>query len=236
MTDNAVIVTGATGGLGAAVVRVALEHGWVPCVTWRTEERLDQLIVAAGCSLSDLTDVKVDVTDPVSIEHLRSVVLEAHGKVHGLLNLVGGYRGGKTVPETTLEEWHGMMQLNLNTVFLMSQVFAPVLAGQKMGSIVNISSKAARRGQARSGAYSVSKAGVLTLTETLADELKATGVRVNAVLPSIIRTKANEAAMPKADSSRWIAPEEVAEVCMFLLSDRSSGITGQAIPAYGKLL
>ncbi len=126
------------------------------------------------------------------------------------------------------------MNMNLKSVFLCSKAVLPQMIKQNYGKIINISSRPALKGVAGVGAYSASKAGVLNLTETIADEVRDYDINVNAILPSTIDTPANRRDMPEADFSKWVKPEEIARVMVFLASDDSKPISGAGIPVYGK--
>jgi NAD(P)-dependent dehydrogenase (short-subunit alcohol dehydrogenase family) len=127
-----------------------------------------------------------------------------------------------------------MMNINLKSTFLCSKAVLPQMIKQNYGKIINISSRPALKGSAGVGAYAASKAGVLNLTETIAEEVKDYDINVNAILPSTIDTPANRKAMPDADFSKWVKPEEIARVIIFLSSDESKPISGAGIPVYGK--
>ena len=149
-----------------------------------------------------------------------------------MVNLAGGYRWTRVADtdDATLEH---LLDLNLRTTFAMCRAAAPALVAAGGGAIVNVSARAALRGEAGNGVYGATKAAVLALTQSLSAELKGDGVNVNAVLPSIIDTPANRKAMPKSDPATWVAPADLASVIVFLASDAAAAIHGAAIPVYG---
>ncbi len=160
--------------------------------------------------------------------------VDAHGRLDVLVNIVGGYAGGPTVPETDLATWRGQFELNATTAFLMARAAVPVMQERGWGRIVNVSSRVARTAPAGLSAYAVSKAAVIALTEVLANETREHGITVNAILPSVIDTPANRRDMAGADFDRWVKPEEIGNVIRFLVSEESGIISGAAIPVYGR--
>ena len=163
--------------------------------------------------------------------------LEMFGRVDILLNIVGAYVGGKDVAETEEDEWDFMMTTNLKSVFLCSKAILPTMIRQNFGKIVSVAARPAveKRFRVKSGAYAVSKAGVVVLTETMAEEVKRYDINVNCVLPSTIDTPNNRKNLLRADSAKWVKPEDIAKVILFLVSDDSKMISGAAIPVYGKV-
>jgi NAD(P)-dependent dehydrogenase (short-subunit alcohol dehydrogenase family) len=154
-------------------------------------------------------------------------------RIDVLVNIVGGFVYSK-IQDTDEKTWDRMMNMNLKSTFLCSKAVLPQMIKQNYGRIINISSRPALKGSAGVGAYSASKAGVLNLTETIADEVKDYDINVNAILPSTIDTPANRRDMPRADFTKWVKPEEIARVMVFLVSDDSKPISGAGIPVYGK--
>jgi NAD(P)-dependent dehydrogenase (short-subunit alcohol dehydrogenase family) len=162
--------------------------------------------------------------------------VEKHGRVDFLLNIAGAWGGGKDVANTDEQTWDFMMNLNLKSVFLCCKAVLPFMIKQNYGRIVSVASRAAveKRWRAKSAAYAVSKAGVVVLTEAIAEEVKDYNINVNCILPSTIDTPANRRDLPKADFSKWVNPKDIAEVIVFLLSDASEIISGASVPVYGK--
>jgi NAD(P)-dependent dehydrogenase (short-subunit alcohol dehydrogenase family) len=156
-------------------------------------------------------------------------VIERHGRVDALVNAVGGFAGGELV-STSMAEWNRMLALNLNTAMLGCRAVLPAMIRARRGRIVNIASRAVVPPQGGFIAYTVSKAAVITLTQALAQEVRAHGITVNAVLPSTMDTPANRRAMPDADRSAWVTTEAVALVVAFLASDAAEAVSGAAVP------
>jgi NAD(P)-dependent dehydrogenase (short-subunit alcohol dehydrogenase family) len=222
------LVTGGTGALGQAVVRVLLDAG-ARVVATRREAPAQGVAADERLSL-----VSADLTDEQAVERMIQEIVARHARLDILMNTVGGYRAGQPVTELDAQTWQAMLNLNLQTTFFASKHAARVMAPQRYGRIVNVSSRAALTGRRNAAAYAVSKAAVITLTEVQAEELRDAGVTVNAVLPSIIDTPTNRQVMSTADTSHWPTPEEVARVMAFLASDDASIISGASIPVYGR--
>lgn len=247
MTDRfqgkAVLVAGGTGGLGRAVSLAFLNEGAAVHVTYRSEEEFTALQGAVGQSVhsSGLKEAPVlhgvaplyghrtDVTN----EQQAATLFEKFARIDVLINAVGSYAGGTPLWQTGLDVYERMMNLNVRPGFVLAHAVAPLMIAQKSGVIVNISSRAAVDHAAGGSAYAASKAATLAMMDSLAADLKGTGVRVNTVLPSIIDTAANRKAMPDADFSKWPKPEEIASVVLFLASDEARLIHGASIPVYG---
>ena len=227
------LVAGGTGGLGRAVGLAFLREGANVAVTYRKQEEFDTLKLAAGVNASRLGGYVTDVTDDAAVGQLVGKIVSEHGRLDALVNTVGGYAGGKQMWEAETRELEQMLALNLRSGFALSRAAVPAMLKQKRGTIVNIAAKAAVDHPAGAAAYAASKAAALALLDSLAAELKGSGVRVNTVLPSIIDTEANRKSMPKADFSLWPKPEDIARVILFLCSDDARVIHGAAIPVYG---
>ncbi len=232
-SDSVVIVTGAAGNLGSAVARAFYAaHAHLVLVDHKPD-RLARQFPELVDSADHFLAASVDVTDEQAIAQMVDETLERLGRIDVLVNTVGGYRAGKPVHETGLETWDSMMDLNARTVFLVSRAVVPAMLRQEAGKIVNVGSRAALQGGARAAAYSAAKSAVIRLTESMAAELKKSGINVNCVLPGTIDTPENREAMAKADFSRWVKPEAIADVILFLASEAARPIHGAAIPVYG---
>jgi NAD(P)-dependent dehydrogenase (short-subunit alcohol dehydrogenase family) len=226
MRDKIVVVTGGFGVLGHAVAEAALAAGAFVALPGREKKsKLDEqerLLVLGG----------IDLTDFAAVKQAFEVVAARFGKIDGLANVAGGFRW-QTLSDGDLSVWTGQFAMNLLTAATACKAALPYLRASQ-GAIVNIASAPAKKAGAGMGAYAASKAGVLRLTESLAEEEKNTGVRVNAVLPTIIDTPRNRADMPKADFSRWVKPEDIAKAILFLLSSDAKAITGAEILIAGR--
>ena len=231
-SGKSVIVAGGTGGLGRAVSLAFLEEGAKVVVTYRNEKEFDALRSAAGNS-SSLEGHRVDVTEETAVRRFIDEVLVKHVKLDALVNSVGGYAGGVNLWETDPKLFDQMFALNMQSVYVLARAAVPVMLKQGHGAMVNIASKAAVDHAAGAAAYAASKAAAVAMMDSLAAELKGTGVRVNSILPSIIDTEINRKAMPKADFAKWPKPADIARVILFLCSDQAKLIHGAAVPVYG---
>ena len=232
-TGKVVLVAGGTGGLGRAVSLAFLNEGAELIVTYVTAEEFDGLKTIAGENSSRLTGRKVDVTDEEAVQRIIDGILADHGRLDVLVNTVGGYVGGMKLWDTETGALERMLALNLRSGFVLSRAAARVMLAKGKGAIVNVAAKAAFDHEAGLAAYAASKAAAVALMDSLAADLKGTGVRANSILPSIIDTPTNRKAMPSADFSRWPKPEDIARVVLFLSSDDAAVIHGAAIPVYG---
>jgi len=227
------LITGGTGGLGRAVSLAFLEEGARVIVTYRDQKEFDDLKRAAGKNAASLQGHVVDVTDETAVEQLVGTILAEHSRLDVVVNTVGGYAGGTKLWELDAKIFDRMLALNLRSGYTILRAVVPSMLKQKRGAIVNIASKAAVDHAAGAAAYAASKAAAVAMIDSLAADLKGTGVRANSVLPSIIDTEANRQAMPHADFAQWPKPEEIARVILFLCSEDARLIHGAAIPVYG---
>jgi NAD(P)-dependent dehydrogenase (short-subunit alcohol dehydrogenase family) len=232
-SGTVVLVAGGTGGLGRSVALGFLEEAANVIVTYRKPEEFDQLKTAAGASAASLEGQKVDVTDEAAVAQLIERIVAKYRRLDALVNTVGGYAGGAKLWESDSKALDQMLALNLRSGYVLSRAAVRAMLPQRHGSIVNVASKAAVDHAPGIAAYAASKAAALALLGSLAAELLGTGVRANSVLPSIIDTEANRAAMPDADYSKWPKPGDIAKVVLFLCSDEAKVIHGAAIPVYG---
>ena len=231
--EKLVLVAGGTGALGRAVTLSFLDELAHVIVTYRRQEAFDALNKAAGANASSLEGHQVDVTDEAAVRRVIEGILARSGRVDVLVNTVGAYAGGATLWETDSKTFDQMLALNLRSGYVLCRAIVPVMLKQRGGVIANVSSRAAVDHAAGMAAYAASKAAALAMIDSLAAELKGTGVRVNSVLPSIIDTGANRKAMPTADFTKWPKPEEIARVIIFLCGEDAGLIHGAALPVYG---
>jgi NAD(P)-dependent dehydrogenase (short-subunit alcohol dehydrogenase family) len=227
------LVAGGTGGLGRAVSRAFLEEGATVIVTYRREQEMSALRSAAGPQAQALEGHAVDVTDESAVGQFVTDVVTRHGRIDAVVNAIGGYAGGIKLWDMETNVFDSQLSLNLRAGFNLARAVMPALLRQKAGSFVNVASKAAVDHAAGAAAYAASKAAAVALMDSLAADAKATGIRVNSILPSIIDTPANRAAMPGADFASWPKAEDIAQVILFLCSDAARTIHGAAIPVYG---
>jgi NAD(P)-dependent dehydrogenase (short-subunit alcohol dehydrogenase family) len=226
MSDATVVVTGGTGGLGSAVTRAFLGAGWHVVVPWIAERELERVQ-----EHERLTLVRADLFDPGDV---AGVVEAAGPSLRALVNLVGGFAEHGRIHETPFETFEEQLRLNLRPTYLCAAAAIPAMLAVGGGAIVCVSSRAARRPFPGAAGYIVSKAAVLALVDALDAEYRKDGIRVNAVLPSVIDTPFNRASMPDADFDTWVHPDEIARVIAFLCSDDASVTSGAHVPVYGQ--
>jgi NAD(P)-dependent dehydrogenase (short-subunit alcohol dehydrogenase family) len=229
LQGKVVAVTGAFGSLGAAVVQRVLAHGAQVAAIDRVAAPRDPVALAGATLLGD-----VDLGDAASAKAAFDDIAGKLGGLDALVNVAGGF-AWETLADGHLETWDKLYTMNLRTAVAASQAALPHLIARGQGAIVNVGANGASKAGAGMGAYAASKAGVARLTEALAEELKDRFITVNAVLPSTIDTPPNRADMPKADFSRWVQPAQLADVIVFLLSDRARAVTGALLPVVGRV-
>jgi NAD(P)-dependent dehydrogenase (short-subunit alcohol dehydrogenase family) len=218
-----VVVTGGTGGLGAAVTHALLVDDWNVVVPWFAEEELERVDAHER-----LTLVQADLTDPGSAANVAAAAGE---DLRAVVNLVGGFAMGGRVHETPVEEFEEQFRLNLRPTYLVSAAAIPRMS---KGTVVCVGTRAALRPFPGAAGYVASKAALLAFVRALDAEYRDDGIRVNAVLPSVIDTPANRSSMPDADYDTWVHPDEIAAVIHFLSTDASSPVSGAELPVYGR--
>lgn len=227
-----VLVTGGTGYLGSAVCKAFAETGARVVAVYVLDREVPYFRRTLGPLTRGVSLVKADVTTAGEMDRVAKDVVKRSGRIDALVNTVGGYMSG-SVEETTGEDFDRAMELNLKSAFLSCRAVIPAMRRARRGKIVNVSSEASLVGEADSFLYSASKSGINRLTESLARELKPLNVNVNCVMPRIMDTPANRKAMPDADVSSWVKPDQVARVIRWLCSNDADPISGAAVPLYG---
>jgi NAD(P)-dependent dehydrogenase (short-subunit alcohol dehydrogenase family) len=233
-TDQVVIVTGAGGSLGSAVAHRFMQTGARMCLAEVNAESLSRRFPEPRPAGDHYLAAPLDANDPDSVQGMVDQVVSRFGRVDVLVNTVGGFRTGTPVHETPVELWDGMMDLNARTAFLVSRAVVPPMLQQGSGKIVSVAARPGLQGRRNSAAYGASKAAVIRLTESLSAELRDSGINVNCVIPGTLDTPPNREAMPDADVNRWVQPDSLAEVILFLASPAARDIHGAAIPVYGR--
>ena len=227
--SQVVVVAGGTGGLGKAVSLAFLAEGATVVATYRSQTEFDALQLAAAESSSRLEGHIVDVLDETALQTFTTDVVTRHGQLDAVVNAVGGYAAGSPPWEMPADALDKMLALNLRSGYLLLRTVVPTLLAQRRGAIVNIAAVAAVQHVASAAEYVASKAAAVAMVDSAAANLKGTGVRANSVLPSIINTAPNRAAMPDADHAAWPTPEDIARVILFLCSDDARLVNGAAI-------
>ena len=226
MNGKVVIVTGASGALGRVVLASALAKG-------AKVAGIDHAASGIETTTERIEFGGVDLTDPAAASKAIGAAASHFGQLDALINIAGGF-AFETVDEGDPKTWQRMYALNVLTTLNASRAAIPHLTRSKAGRIVNVGAMGALQAGAGMGPYAASKAGVHRLTEALAAEWKGK-ITVNAVLPSTIDTAANRASMPDADFTKWVRPEELADVILFLASDAASAVTGALLPVSGRV-
>jgi NAD(P)-dependent dehydrogenase (short-subunit alcohol dehydrogenase family) len=175
-----------------------------------------------------------NLSDPAGAAEVIQAALAQFGRVDVLLNLAGGFGGGKPVSESADDDLNRMLDINLRTAYNLSRAALKPMLAQQWGRIINVGSRDALHGRPNYSAYAISKAGVLRLTESMAAEVQDYGITVNAIVPGTIDTEANRKNSPDADFSKWVKPTEIAATLLFLASEGAAAINGAAIPLYGR--
>jgi NAD(P)-dependent dehydrogenase (short-subunit alcohol dehydrogenase family) len=231
--ERVVVVAGGTGGLGRAVSLAFLEDGARVGVTYRKQDEFDTLKKLAAGNDSRLDGYDVDVTDEAEVDKFVKGIVTRHGRLDAMVNTVGGYAGGVKLWELDTKVFEQMLALNLRAGYALSRAAVRVMLKQGSGAIVSVAAKAAIDHGAGAAAYAASKAAAVAMIDSLAEDLKGTGIRANSILPSIMDTEANRKAMPQADFAKWPKPEDIARVIVFLCSDSAKVIHGAAVPVFG---
>jgi NAD(P)-dependent dehydrogenase (short-subunit alcohol dehydrogenase family) len=232
-SDQVVLVTGPAGNLGSAVAYRFDRAGAQLALFDRHPDRLEKVFSDLRKSPNHLLIGSVDLTDPDTVETAVKRVIDHYRRIDVLVNTAGGYRAGTPVHETSLETWDFMLNLNARTAFIMCRAVIPFMIQAGSGAIINIGARPGLKGVANAAAYGASKSVVIRLTESLSAELKRHGINVNCVLPGTIDTEKNREDMPNAKFDRWVKPEAIADVILFLSSDAARAIHGASIPVYG---
>ena len=231
--ENVIIITGATGNLGSVTAHAFQAAGQRTVLVDRSQERLREVFAGLADSPQHFLAGGVDLSDPASLGELVGRTLARFGRIDALVHTVGAWRGGKPVHETDLADWDFLFNVNLRTTLFCCRAVIPQMLKQRRGKIINVASRDGLAGSAGYAAYSASKSAVLRLTEALAEEVKASNINVNCIMPGTIDTPQNRAASPNADFGKWVEPAAIADVIQFLASDASRAINGAALPVFG---
>jgi len=205
-------------------------------IPWVVEPEVPMLKQRLGNRFSDANVLlkRVDVGDEAQIASFVNDVTTKFGKVDILVNLVGGFWGGKSIAETSQAEWQAMFDMNVKPTFLCCRAVVPAMKKNSYGRIVSVSSRTGLLGAGDFAAYAVAKGAIATFTVSLAEEVLPDNVLVNAIAPSTIDTEANRAAMPKAKHENWVKPEDIARTIAFLCSEENRVTSGTVVPVYGR--
>jgi NAD(P)-dependent dehydrogenase (short-subunit alcohol dehydrogenase family) len=227
MPESVVLITGASGGLGASVTEAFLASGALVAGSSRR-------IADSAFTHPNFRAFPADLADPAQARALADSVLAVHGRIDALVHLAGGFSGGASVHESDDTLWDQMFAINLRAALHAFRAVLPHMRAAKYGRIVAIASRAAVEPAPGIAAYSASKAALVSLVKTVALENRALGITANAILPGTIDTAANRQWGTPEEQAKWVSPERLAALAVFLVSDAAADITGAAIPAYGK--
>jgi NAD(P)-dependent dehydrogenase (short-subunit alcohol dehydrogenase family) len=219
LDGKVVVITGGSGALGQTVTPVCV-HAGARVIT------VDRTIPS---NVAGWTALQADVTDEADVQRVVREVIQSHGRLDVLINLVGGFAMGP-LADTDVEIWERMLAMNVTPAFLLSKAVIPHMTKQGHGRILHVAAWAAVEPFPGAAAYIIAKSSLIALIKVLALELKGSGVTVNGVLPNTIDTPANRANMPKVDPSTWTKPESIAEALLFLASEEAGQVSGAAIP------
>jgi NAD(P)-dependent dehydrogenase (short-subunit alcohol dehydrogenase family) len=228
-----VAITGASGNLGASIAKLFASHGVKLVLLDRSEAHVREVLGELAAS-PNARVFAVDVTDEDATRAALEKAKSELGGLDALVATVGGFKGGTPAADAPWADWESMLHLNLKSVVACARAALPTFLAQKSGAIVNVASVAALGASPGSAAYGASKSAVVHFTKTLADEVKASGVRVNAVLPGTMDTPQNRSWMSQADLDKAVELTAVAEAILFLASNAARGVTGVALPVTGK--
>lgn len=229
-TGKTVLITGATGNLGRAVAAAFEAEGARLILVGSRAETLDKVFPNLA---SQHLKRAADLTDREEAAKLVADAERICGQIDAVCAIAGGFQAGTPVHETPAADWDRMTAMNVSTMLNVVSPAIPGMLARKSGKIVTVGANSAAKGSANMGAYVASKSTVMRLTESMAGELRQHGVNVNCVLPSIIDTPENRHAMPKADPSRWVKPQELAAVIVFLCSGGAAAMHGAMVPVVG---
>ena len=233
-SNKTVMVTGAIGNLGVVLARAFQNSNSKLALVDRGEDRLREAFPELVGNPDYLLVDCADLMDEASVEESISKTMRHFERVDVLVNTVGGFRAGKMLHETPIDTWDFLLNLNARSVFIACKKVIPYMIRQGSGKIVNVAARPGLEGQAGMAAYSASKSAVIRLTESMSAELKDQGINVNCIIPGTIDTPQNREAIPEADYSKWVTPESLAEVILFLSSNAARDVHGAALPVYGR--
>ncbi len=226
LQNKIVLVTGANGGLGTQVTQALLDAG-------ATVAGVARKIESSAFSSSSFTAFSAELAHPDSADKIVNDVVRRFGRIDVLAHLVGGFAGGKTVAETDDATFRNMLDMNLHSAFYVLRAVIPHMRKNKQGRIIAIGSRASEDPGPGVAAYSASKAALVALVRTVALENKDLPITANVILPGTMDTSANRQAMPKADVSKWVQPQSVASLIVWLAGEAGKDVNGASIPVYG---
>jgi NAD(P)-dependent dehydrogenase (short-subunit alcohol dehydrogenase family) len=232
-SNQVVMVTGASGNLGRALVERFYQAGAKMVLLERNPDKLQLAFPDLANQLEHLI-AGADLTKMEAVQAVVEEVVLKFGRVDVLINTVGGFRAGTPLHETPLDTFDFLMNLNARTVYIAAQAVLPTMLAQGSGKIISVAARPGLEGRENQAAYSASKAAVIRLTESMSAEYRMQGINVNCIVPGTIDTPQNRSANPDADYTRWVQPESLSDVIAFLASDLARDVHGVTLPVVGK--
>jgi len=229
--NQVIAITGASGALGSTVAELFFRAGANIALV---DISFQKLTHPRWKHAKSVELFETDLTDVNSVNNSVSEIIDRFGQIDCLANIAGGFKMGPAVHETPVSDWDFIMNMNAKSVFLMCRAVIPHMLKMDKGKIVNVAARAATEGKAKMAPYCVSKAAVITLTQSLAAEHKFNNINVNCILPGTIDTPQNRTDMPDANHNNWVPTTDLANEILHLCSEQAKGITGAAVPIYGK--
>ena len=226
MKDKVVLVTGANGGLGRYVTQALIDAG-------ATVVGVSRRIQQSDFDSPAFTALPAEISTAVGAKSMVDTVVARFGRLDIVVHTVGGFAGGQSIAETDDATFKRMFDLNLNSTFYLLRAVLPAMRKTRNGRIIAIGSRAALEPGAGVGAYSASKAAMVSLIRTVALENKDVGITANVILPGTMDTAANRKAIPNADVSKWVQPANIASLITWLVGEAGKDVNGAVIPVYG---
>lgn len=233
LEDSVVVITGAAGNLVPTIADKLLSAGAKLVLVDRARDRLPSVYPQLADDPNHWLASGIDLTSPEDVAKVANGALDRFGRIDALLNIAGMFRAGTPVHEMAVEDWDQLLSVNARSAFLTARAVSPSMIDRGRGKIVNVGARPGLRAGAGNSGYAAGKSAVLRLTESLSAELKGHGINVNAVIPGTLDTEGNRQSMPKADFSRWVPLEALADVVIFLISEQARAIHGAFVPVYG---
>lgn len=236
LNGKVIVVTGATGNVGQGVSKALANAGACLAMVDRSADHLADLIQDLGGDTECYKGFPADLGDPDAVQSLINHIIDQFTQIDGLVHTVGGFAMGEQVHEVNMDVYDKMMFLNVRMTYLVGGSFAKQMVDTLTpGSIALVLARSGQKGAKSQGAYTASKAAATRIMESMALELRDHNIRVNGVSPSLVDTPANRESMPNADFDKWVTPEQIGDLMVFLMSDESKAITGTNIEISGKV-
>ena len=235
-SDKIAIVTGGTGALGRIVVERLLQTGANVIVTHTGNAASSDYILSLQNRGLNIEGSIVDVTSDNSVDSFYTEIIKKYNRIDILCNLVGAVSSKKNIEDISLDDWNAMLNVNLQSCFLMIKNSIRAMKKNGFGRIISIAAMPGVTPEAKRGGYGVAKAGIIALTKTVAEEIKEFGnITINAIAPSIIVTDENRKWGTEEEIKKWVTPEQIADMIVYLCSESGTAFNGQILQMYGKV-